>query len=74
MLILSRKVSESIWIGDDVEIVALEVKGKQIRLGIQAPNHVKVHRSEIYDRIQKELLRLEQLEKQDKQSEPEETK
>ena len=74
MLILSRKVSESIWIGDDVEIVALEVKVKQIRLGIQAPNHVKVHRSEIYDRIQKELLRLEQLEKQDKQSEPEETK
>ena len=66
MLILSRKVGESIQIDHEVKVVVLEVKGKQIRLGIEAPEHVKVHRSEIYDRIQKELKKLEEMEKEHK--------
>ena len=66
MLILSRKVGESIQIDHDVKIVVLETKGNQVRLGIEAPDEVKVHRSEIYDRIQKELKKLEEMEKEHK--------
>ena len=67
MLILSRKIGESIQIDHDVKIVVLETKGKQVRLGIEAPAHVTVHRSEIYDRIQKELKKkLEEMEKEHK--------
>ena len=66
MLILSRKIGESIQIDHDVKIVVLETKGKQVRLGIEAPDEVKVHRSEIYDRIQKELKKLEEMEKEHK--------
>lgn len=54
MLILTRKLGESIAIGDDVVITILDVKGKQVRLGIQAPGHTAVHRQEIYQRIQEE--------------------
>ena len=54
MLILTRRISESVIIGDDVKITVLGVKGNQVRLGIDAPKHVSVHREEIYDRIQKE--------------------
>lgn len=54
MLILTRKVGESIAVGDDVVIRILDVKGKQVRLGIQAPAHTSVHRQEIYERIQQE--------------------
>lgn len=54
MLILTRKVGESIAIGDDVIIKILDVKGKQVRLGIQAPTHTAVHRQEIHERIQEE--------------------
>jgi carbon storage regulator len=54
MLILSRNVSEKIMIGDDVEITLLSVSGGQVRLGIDAPKNVAVHREEIYDRITKE--------------------
>lgn len=54
MLILTRKVGESIAIGDDVIIRIMDVKGKQVRLGIQAPTHTSVHRREIYERIQEE--------------------
>lgn len=54
MLILTRKVGESIAIGDDVVIKILDVKGKQVRLGVQAPAQTSVHRQEIYDRIQEE--------------------
>ena len=66
MLILSRKIGESIQIDHDVKIVVLDTKGKQVRLGIEAPAHVKVHRSEIYDRIQKELKKLKEMEKEHK--------
>jgi carbon storage regulator len=54
MLILSRKVGERVAIGDDVVITILDVKGSQVRLGIEAPAHTSVHRQEIYERIQEE--------------------
>lgn len=54
MLILTRRISESVIIGDDVKITVLGVKGSQVRLGIEAPKSVSVHREEIYERIQKE--------------------
>ena len=54
MLILTRKIDESVIIGDDVKITVLGVKGGQVRLGIDAPKHISVHRQEIYDRIQDE--------------------
>lgn len=54
MLILTRRISESVIIGDDVKITVLGVKGNQVRLGIDAPRDVSVHREEIYLRILKE--------------------
>jgi carbon storage regulator len=54
MLVLTRKVHQSIVIGDDVEVVVLEVRGEQVRLGIRAPKNVAVHRKEIYDQILEE--------------------
>lgn len=51
MLVLTRKVSQSIVIGDGIEVVVLEVRGEQVRLGIKAPKNVVVHRKEIYDQI-----------------------
>ncbi len=51
MLVLTRKVHQSIVIGDDVEVVVLEVRGEQVRLGIRAPRNVTVHRKEIYEQI-----------------------
>ena len=52
MLVLARKVNESIKIGDDIEIVVVDIKGDQIKLGIRAPKNVTVHRAEIYEEIQ----------------------
>ena len=54
MLVLTRKVHQSIIIGDDVEVVVLEVRGEQVRLGIRAPKEVAVHRKEIYEQIHEE--------------------
>jgi carbon storage regulator len=54
VLVLTRKVNQSIVIGDDIEVVVLEVRGEQIRLGIKAPRDVVVHRKEIYEQIQEE--------------------
>jgi carbon storage regulator len=53
MLILTRRLSESIRIGNDITITVLAVKGNQIRLGIDAPKSVTVHREEVYERINK---------------------
>lgn len=54
MLILTRRVGESLMIGDDVTVTVLGVKGNQVRVGVDAPKDVAVHREEIYERIQKE--------------------
>jgi carbon storage regulator len=54
MLILTRRVGEILMIGDDVTVTVLGVKGNQVRLGVNAPKDIPVHREEIFDRIQKE--------------------
>jgi carbon storage regulator len=54
MLILTRRVGETIMIGDDVTITVLSVKDNQVRVGINAPKTVAVHREEIYERIKRE--------------------
>ncbi len=54
MLVLTRKVNQSIVIGDSIEVVVLEVRGEQVRLGIKAPRDVAVHRQEIFHQIQEE--------------------
>lgn len=54
MLILTRRVGETLVIGDEVTVTVLGVRGNQVRLGVNAPKHVTVHREEIYQRIQNE--------------------
>lgn len=51
MLILTRKIGESLLIGDDVEITVLSIRGGQVKLGVKAPKEISVHREEIYQRI-----------------------
>ena len=51
MLVLSRRTDESMFIGDDIKITVLDIRGGQVRLGITAPESVKVHREEVYQRI-----------------------
>lgn len=51
MLILTRKIGESLLIGDEVEITVLSVRGSQVKLGVKAPKDIAVHREEIYQRI-----------------------
>jgi carbon storage regulator len=57
MLILTRKLGENIRIGDNIRIVVLDIKGGQVKLGIDAPPSVAVHREEIYERIREENRR-----------------
>ncbi|MBL8021236.1 MAG: carbon storage regulator CsrA [Leptospirales bacterium] len=52
MLVLARRINESIMIGDDIEVVVVDIKGDQIKLGIRAPRSVSVHRAEIFKEIQ----------------------
>jgi carbon storage regulator len=54
MLILTRRVGETVVIGDDIEITVLGVKGNQVRIGVKAPHEVAVHREEILERIRRE--------------------
>ena len=56
MLVLARKLNESIMIGDDIEIVVIDIKGDQIKLGVKAPKSITVHRKEIYLEIQDQNL------------------
>jgi len=56
MLIISRKLGEKITIGDDTVITLVDIRDNQVRLGIDAPRHVGVHRQEVYDRIKKTNL------------------
>ena len=54
MLILTRRVGETLVVGDDVTVTVLGVKGNQVRIGVKAPRDVSVHREEIYERIKNE--------------------
>ena len=64
MLVLSRQRDESIMIGDDVEIIIVDVRGDKVRLGITAPKCIPVHRREIYDAIQREKNEKKEPQKQ----------
>jgi len=67
MLVLSRQRDESIMIGDDVEIIIVDVRGDKVRLGITAPRSIPVHRREIYDAIQREKNDNKEPQKQEKE-------
>lgn len=54
MLILTRRVGETFIIGDDIKITVCSVRNGQVRIGIEAPKHVSIHRKEVYERIQRE--------------------
>lgn len=75
MLVLSRQKDESIMIGDDVEIIIVDVRGDKVRLGITAPKEIPVHRMEIYEAIQREkAMEKESAQKPEKEkAEPEKT-
>ncbi|MCH8118979.1 MAG: carbon storage regulator CsrA [Planctomycetes bacterium] len=71
MLVLSRQRDESIMIGDDVEIIIVDVRGDKVRLGITAPKSIPVHRREIYDAIQREKKEKEKAQKEQQESQKE---
>ena len=56
MLILTRKLGETIRIADEIKVTFLEIKGKQVRIGIDAPKHIAIHREEVYKMIQKQNI------------------
>ena len=70
MLILTRKLGESITIGDDIKITFLEAKGKQVKLGIEAPAHIAVHRAEIYQLIREQNIQAAKVESIEKETLP----
>ena len=61
MLVLSRHRDESIMIGDDVVVTIVDIRGDKVRLGIDAPKHIPVHRREVYEAIQRENQKASQL-------------
>ncbi|MFH1267924.1 MAG: carbon storage regulator CsrA, partial [Planctomycetota bacterium] len=62
MLVLSRQRDQSIIIGDDVVVTIVDIRGDKVRLGIEAPTEIPVHRREVYEAIQRENLRASRLE------------
>jgi carbon storage regulator len=56
MLVLARRLNESIMIGDEIEVVVIDIKGDQVKLGIRAPKRITVHRKEVYEEIKKENI------------------
>ena len=54
MLVLARKINESLMIGDQIEVSIIDVRGEQVKIGIKAPSHIKVYRQEVYRAIQEE--------------------
>jgi carbon storage regulator len=68
MLVLSRQRDESIVIGDNIVITIVDIRGDKVRLGINAPAEIPVHRQEVYDAIQRENLRASRLEPRDTQA------
>ena len=70
MLIVSRRIDESIKIGDDITVTIFDIKGKQARIGISAPDDVTVHREEIYERVQADLNTVDQRESDQNQPTP----
>ncbi|OHB80983.1 MAG: carbon storage regulator, partial [Planctomycetes bacterium RBG_16_64_10] len=65
MLVLSRQRDESIIIGDNIVVTVVDVRGDKVRLGIDAPTEIPVHRQEVYDAIQRENRRASQLQRDD---------
>jgi carbon storage regulator len=65
MLVLSRQRDETIMIGDDVEITIVDIRGDKVRLGINAPRHIQVHRKEVYEAIKRENQQAAKMEPQD---------
>lgn len=65
MLVLSRQRDETIMIGDDVEITIVDIRGDKVRLGINAPRHIQVHRKEVYDAIKRENEQAAKMKLQD---------
>jgi carbon storage regulator len=70
MLILTRKLGESITIGDDIKITFLETKGKHVRIGIEAPPHIAIHREEIYQLIREQNIQAANVESIEKETLP----
>ena len=65
MLVLSRHRDESIMIGDDVVVTIVDIRGDKVRLGIEAPQHIPVHRQEVYEAIQRENRKASELDPED---------
>ena len=65
MLVLSRHRDESIMIGDDVVVTIVDIRGDKVRLGIEAPQHIPVHRQEVYEAIQRENRKASQMDPDD---------
>ena len=68
MLVLSRQRDESIMIGDNIVVTIVDIRGDKVRLGINAPTEIPVHRQEVYEAIQRENVRASRLEPKDTRS------